>query len=105
MKHVNFYISLTCTVADTPSNFRAVYKSVSSIQLEWTYPQISNEFTYVVVYYNNNMHRNVSVSSGANTYLLTELPIGGVDDISIVAVSHLPSDVVGPVDPSMCTCG
>ena len=89
------------TVAEIPTEFRAVYKSVSSILLEWTYPQINNEFIYVVAYYNNIKYCNVSVSSGVNTYLLEELPIKEVDSISIVAVSHLPSDVVGPVNPGI----
>ena len=46
---------------------------------------------------------DVSVSSGVNTYLLTGLPIGGVHSISIVARGQLPSDVVGPVDPGLCS--
>ena len=106
MKHiifttfVNALVSLTHTVAETPTEVRAVYKSVSSILLEWTYPQINNGFTYVVVYY-NNIIRNVPVSGGINKHLLEELPIVAVDSISIVAVSHLPSDLVGPVDPGI----
>ena len=92
------------TVAEIPTEVRAVYKSVSSILLEWTYPQFDNEVIYVVVYYNNIKYCNVSVSSGVNTHLLEELPIEEVDSISIVAVSHLPSDVVGPVNPGICTC-
>ena len=92
------------TVAEIPTEFRAVYKSVSSILLEWTYPQINNGFTYVVVYYNNIKYCNVSVSGGVNTHLLEEFPIEEVDSISIVAVSHLPSDVVGPVNPGIYTC-
>ena len=50
-------------------------------------------------YAGGSVRHDVSVSSGVNTYLLTGLPIGGVHSISIVAVRHLPSDVVGPVDP------
>ena len=91
------------TVAETPTEVRAVYKSVSSILLEWTYPQINNGFTYVVVYY-NNIIRNLSVSGGINRHLLEELQIEEVDSISIVAVAHLPSDVVGPINPGIYTC-
>ena len=57
-----------------------------------------------MVYYEyagDSVRHDVFVSSGVNTYLLTGLPIGGVHSISIVAVRHLPSDVVGPVDPSI----
>ena len=100
---VNALVSLTHTVAETPTEVRAVYKSVSSILLEWTYPQINNGFIYVVVYY-NNIIRNVSVSSGINRHLLKELQIEEVDSISIVAVAHLPSDVVGSVIPGIYTC-
>ena len=52
-------------------------------------------------YAGDSVRHGVSVSSGVNTYLLTGLPIGGVHSISIVAVIHLPSDVVGPVDPGI----
>ena len=52
-------------------------------------------------YAGGSVRHDVAVSRGVNTYLLTGLPIGGVHSISIVAVIHLPSDVVGPVDPSM----
>ena len=58
-----------------------------------------------MVYYEyagESVRHDVSVSRGVNTYLLTGLPIGEVHSISIVAVRHLPSDVVGPVDPGMC---
>ena len=54
-------------------------------------------------YAGGSVRLDVSVSSGVNTYLLTGLPIGGVHSISIVAVRHLPSDVVGPVDPGLCS--
>ena len=59
-----------------------------------------------VIYYEyagGSVRHDVSVSSGDNTYLLTGLPIGGVHSISIVAIRQLPSDVVGPVDPSIYT--
>ena len=54
-------------------------------------------------YAGGSVRYDVSVSSGVNTYLLTGLPIGGVHSIFIVAMGHLPSDVVGPVDPGMCS--
>ena len=52
-------------------------------------------------YAGGSVRHDVSVSSGANTYLLTGFPIGGVHSISIVAIRHLPSEVVGPVDPGI----
>ena len=60
-----------------------------------------------MVYYEyagDSVRHNVSVSSGVNTYLLTGLPTGGVRNISIVAVRHLPNDVAGPVDPGEYYC-
>ena len=59
-----------------------------------------------MVYYEyagGSVRHDVAVSRGVNTCLLTGLPIGGVHSISIVAVLNLPSDVVGPVDPGMCS--
>ena len=59
-----------------------------------------------MIYYEfagGSVRHDVSVSSGVNTYLLTGLPIGEVHSISIVAMRQLPSDVVGPVDPGLCS--
>ena len=91
------------TGAETPTQLTAVYRSATSILLEWTYASHTQITLYVVYseYDGGSVRHNASVSSGVNTYLLTGLPIGGVHSISIVAVRHLPSDVVGPVDPGM----
>ena len=93
------------TVAETPTQLTAVYRSVYSIFLEWTFASHTQTPLYVVYYEyaGGSISLNVSVSSGVNSYLLTGLPIGGVHSISIVAVRHLPSDVVGPVDPGLCS--
>ena len=59
-----------------------------------------------MIYYEHvggSVRHDVSVSGRVHTYLLTGLPIGGVHSISIVAVRHLPSDLVGPVDPGLCS--
>ena len=81
--------------------------------LAWTYassPWTTFGYRYVVYYeYAGDSVRHdahVSVSSKINTlsYLLTGLPIGGVHNISIVAMVHLPSEVVGPVDPGIYVC-
>ena len=92
------------TVAETPTQLTAVYKSATSISLEWTYASPTLITISYVIYYEyagDSVRRDVSVSSGVNTYLLTGLPVGGVHSISIVAIWHLPSDVVGPVDPGI----
>ena len=95
-----------CTVAETPAELTAIYKSATNISLVWTFTsnvQTNAIYTYVVYFENAGSHlkRYVTLFGGVNTYLLTGLPIGGVHSISIVAVRHLPSDVVGPVDPGI----
>ena len=101
------YIQYTFTVAETPTQLIAIYKSTTSILLAWTYAsktQTTIGYRYVVYYEyaGGSDKRNVFVSHGVNTYLLREFPNGGVYNISIVAVRQLPSDVVGPVDPGLC---
>ena len=53
--------------------------------------QTINGYRYACVWYYKGVGviHDVSISSGANVYLLTELPIGGNHNISIVAMSHL----------------
>ena len=96
------------TVAETPTYFNAVYKSDTSIHLVWSFApntEIPIGYRYVVYYqYEGNIiSHNETNYREFNTYILTGLPIGGVDNISIVILSsHLPSDVVGPVHPGTC---
>ena len=104
---VHFSPTYMFIAADTPTQLTAIYKSTTSILLKWTYAsstQNTTGYRYVVYYEyaGDSVRHNVSVSSGVNTYLLTGLPTGGVHSISIVAVRHLPGNVVGPVDPGMC---
>ena len=104
--HLFIAIFLVHAVAEAPTKLQAVYRSATSISLEWIYTlniENTSEYRYVVYYEyaGDNVRHDVSDSSGVNTYLLTGLPIGGVDNISLVAVRHLPSDVVGPVDPGI----
>ena len=93
------------TVARMPNQFTAVYKSNTSVLLQWSYPYERDISTikYVIYYQSEgaNSSHDVPDSNKNNTYLLTGLPSGVVHNISIVAVSHLPSDVVGPIIPSM----
>ena len=56
----------------------------------------------MIYYQSKGDSGDVSVSSGeTHTYLLTGLQIGVAYIISIVAVIHIPSPVVGPVTASM----
>ena len=96
------------TVTETPTQLTAIYRSAKSILLRWTSTlatETTTGYRYVVYYKytGGSVRHDVPVSTGNNTYLLTGLPIGGVHSISIVAVRHLPSDVVGPVDPGLCS--
>ena len=36
-----------------------------------------------------------------NSHMLTGLPVGGIHNISLVALIHLPSPLAGPVSPGM----
>ena len=36
-----------------------------------------------------------------NSHMLTDLPVGGIHNISLVALIHLPSPLAGPVSPGM----
>ena len=92
-------------VAETPMNLTAVYKSATSVLLQWTITSKAEDITGYVVYYEHageSGSHNMSISNGDNTHLLTGLPTGGIQSISLVALSlHLPSGVVEPVDPGM----
>ena len=44
---------------------------------------------------------NVNNNNEMHTYELTNLPPGGIHNIFLVAILHLPSPVVGPVAPSL----
>ena len=99
-----FFTLILHTVAETPTQFTAIYRSATNISLEWTYAShtlISISYVIYYEYAGGSVRHDVFLSGGVNTYLLTGLPIGGVHSISIVAMTYLPSDVVGPVDPGM----
>ena len=90
-------------VARTPTQLTAVYKSATSILLEWTFEveELTTGYTYVIYCQSEGDSGNVSVSSGeTHTYLLTGLQ-SGVVYISIVAVIQIPSPVVGPITASV----
>ena len=92
-------------VARAPTQLTAIYKSATSILLAWTFEveeQITTGYTYVIYYQSEGDSGDVSVSSGeTRTHLLTGLQSGVAYIISIVAVIHIPSPVVGPVTASV----
>ena len=91
-------------VAQTPTNLTAIYKSSTSVLLEWSYDVIppTTQYTYSVYYRSQNITCQ-SFIGGNNSHLLTDLPTEGIHSISLVATAenHLPSNVVGPVNSSM----
>ena len=100
--------------ASNPTNLAALQKSDTSIEISWT--QLGTLTTGYVIYYwatGADNKWSVVISETANTHLqrhthlLTALESGMNYNISIVAISglvDLPSDVVGPVTASMCSC-
>ena len=88
-------------VAQTPTNLTAIYKSSTSVLLEWSYDVIppTTQYTYSVYYHS----QNIACQSFYNSHLLTDLPTEGIHNISLVATAenHLPSNVMGPVNSSM----
>ena len=106
--------TLPTTASSTPTQFNAIYKSETTILLEWTYDiPITTDYSYVVYYQISqvqggghfvvcfNVRRN---EENMYSHSLTDLPDVGVYGVSIVAIrgqSHsLPSPIVGPLPPS-----
>ena len=81
--------------------------SSTSVLLEWTYdiqPTPTNIDRYIVYYESHGDSHSVSFWTPFETVkmlLLTNLPPGGIHNISLVAVVYLPSYVVGPVTPGL----
>ena len=104
--------SLPSSGAPTPIKLNATYKSSSSVLLEWTYRRFTGPTTdhrYIVYYESQGGSRSessfsISPSSVYNNmymYSLTDLPIGGIHNISLVAILELPSPVEGPITPGL----
>ena len=98
-------LSFIYTVAETPTQLTAVYKSNLSILVAWTYAsntQIIAEYRIHYKYAEKNVVRDASISGrGSNSYTIAGLTSKGVHNISIVIVTNLPSNVVGPIDPGI----
>ena len=100
----NKSFTLFLSVPQKPTSVNATYKTPTSISLEWAFNiAISFDYSYVV-YYQSGVGVGQSVafttdSREDHTHELTGLPVGGIHSISLVALVHLPSPVVGPVTP------
>ena len=93
--NLNYYSIL---VAMEPTSVSATYKTPTSISLEWTFA--SNpiyDYSYVVYYESGGERHSVSFTDRGrfrdNNHLLTDLPVGGIHTISLVALVDLPSRV------------
>ena len=85
-----------------PTSINATYKTPTSISLEWAFNiAISLDYSYVVYYQSRDgVSHSVTFTTDSredHTHELTGLPVGGIHSISLVALVHLPSPVVGPV--------
>ena len=91
-------------MAVEPLYLNATYKSPTSISLEWTFAITPiYTYSYVTYYQSGGEGYSVAFTIGSlerdNRYELTGLPVGGVHNISLVALADLPSPVAGPVTP------
>ena len=91
-----------------PTSVSATYTNTTSISLEWTFAKAPiYDYSYVVYYESGRESHSVSFTDSGrsrdNSHLLTGLPVGGIHTISLVALVDLPSPVVGPIAPGICT--
>ena len=99
--HISF---LLISVPLKPTSLNATYKTPTSISLEWTFSiKLNFDYSYVVYYQSRDgISHSVAFTTDSredHTHEPTGLPVGGIHSISLVALIHLPSPVVGPVTP------
>ena len=103
MKYFGRYIFILA--AQQPVNLSATYKTPTSISLKWNFtPRPLNVYNYVVYYESRGGSHSMSVRGEHkedNNHMLTGLPVGGIHNISLVALLHLHSPLAGPVSPGM----
>ena len=90
-------IFLLILVAQQPLNLSATYKTPTNISLKW---KLSERPLYVynyVIYYESGggshsvSFRGKNERKKDNSHTLTGVPVGGIHNISLVALVHLPS--------------
>ena len=98
-------IFLLILVAQQLLNLSATYKTPTNISLKW---KLSLRPVYVynyVVYYESGGGSHSVFFRGEhkkdNSHKLTDLPVGGIHNIFLVALVDLPSPLAGPVSPGM----
>ena len=106
MKYFGRY-NIFILAAQQPVNLSATYKTPTSISLKWkfTIRPLYVVYSYVVYYESGGRSHSVSFRGEYrerdNSHILTDLPVGGIHNISLVALVHLPSHLAGPVSPGM----
>ena len=99
--HIYLVLSLYLATPEIVS-LNATYKSSTSVSLEWTFAHTHiSSYSYVAYYQSGGESYSVTIDSleRDSRHELTDLPVGGVHSISLVALADLPSPVVGPVTP------
>ena len=98
-------IFLLILVAQQPVNLSATYKTPTSISLKWKFSiRPPHVYNYVVYYESGGESHSLSFRGEYrenNSHMLTGLPVGGIHNISLVALIQLPSPLAGPVSPGM----
>ena len=104
---------LLCThyppsAASEPLGVTAIQETPATIRVSWTAPTSGAPPTGYRVYYSTESEDQFSheVTISEREYELTGLQSDLVYRISIMALSeHLPSPVIGPIIPGVCTTG
>ena len=99
-------IAVSILAPSKPLSLNATYKTPTAVSLEWTFAvPLIYDTSYVVYYESGGGSHTVSFrgehSERDNSHMLTDLPVGGIYNISLVALVHLPSPLAGPVSPGM----
>ena len=105
--YIDLVNNLSClykSVPQKPTSLIAIYKTSTSVSLEWVFNiTLSLDYSYVVYYQSRDgVSHSVTFTTDSredHTHELTGLPVGGIHSISLVALIDLPSPVVGPVTP------
>ena len=95
-------ITIYILAPSKPLSLIATYKTPTAVSLEWTFAvPLIYDTRYVVYYESGGRSYSISFtdSEGDKSHKMTSLPVGGIHNISLVALVDLPSPLAGPVFP------
>ena len=100
--------SIPPSAASEPHGVTAIQETLTTIRVSWTAPTSGAPPSGYRVYYSteseDQFSHEVMIGASVREYLLTGLQSDLVYGISIMALSeHLPSSVIGPITPGVCT--